>query len=140
MQDSALVGSFRKKPRCWTCNKIGHVQRFCPKRKTNTEHGAKVPEDEVKSDNVSKGEGAFPTSVKVPTGKWLVDSGASSHMTPTKEYFSEYHPFLTPKKVGLGDGRVVRAVGAGHIRMNMTFKMSSSKKPVMYDVLQWNLL
>ena len=35
----------------------------------------------------------------------MVDSGASGHMTPTKEYFSEYHPFLTPEKVGSGDGR-----------------------------------
>ena len=34
LQDSALVGSFRRKPQCWTCNKIGHVQRFCPKQKT----------------------------------------------------------------------------------------------------------
>ena len=47
-----------------TCNDFA-----LSKRLTYTEHGAKVTEEEVKSDNVSEDEGAFPTSVKVPTGK-----------------------------------------------------------------------
>ena len=49
------------------------------------------------------------------TCKWLVDSGASSHMAPKKGYFTEYHSFSTPEKVAPGDGRVVEAVGVGTI-------------------------
>jgi len=42
---------------------------------------------------------------------------------------------LTPEKAGLGDGRVVEAVGVGTVQLNMLFKVSDSKRAVMYDVL-----
>ena len=52
-------------------------------------------------------------SGEVPEDEWLVDSGASSDMTPKREYFTKYRSFSAPEKVALGDGRVVEAVGAG---------------------------
>ena len=134
LHDSALVGAQKRRvPKCWTCDEFGHIQRFCPKRKEKAQHRAKVTEDEVESD--SDGEGAFPVSDEVPDDKWLVDSGASSHMTPKGGYFTNYRSFSTPEKVGLGDGRVVEAVGVGTVRLNMLFKVSDSKRAVMYDVL-----
>ena len=83
----------------------------------STEHRAKITEDASNED-----EGAFPVSDEVPENKWLIDSGASSHMTPKREYFSTYRAFSTPEKVGLGDGRTVEAVGVGTVRVNMLFK------------------
>jgi len=74
-------------------------------------------------------------SDEVPDDKWLVDSGASSHMTPKGGYFTNYRSFSTPEKVGLGDGRVVEAVGVVTVRLNMLFKVSDNKRAVMYDVL-----
>lgn len=62
----------------------------------------------------------------------VLDSGASSHMTPYKEYFSHFKTFSTPEKVHLGDGRTV---GVGNIRLKMVFKVSCSKPATMYDVL-----
>lgn len=134
VHDSALVGAQKRKlPKCWTCDEVGHIQRFCPKRKEKSQHRAKVTEDEFESD--SDGEGAFSVSDEVPEDKWLMDSGASSHMTPKRGYFTKYRSFSTPEKVSLGDGRVVEAVGVGTIRLNMLFKVSNSKRAVMYDVL-----
>ena len=66
---------------------------------------------------------------------WLVDSGASSHMTWNKELLAEYQEFETPEKVGLGDGHTVDALGIGNIHLRMLFKVSQSKKSVMYKVL-----
>ena len=68
-------------------------------------------------------------------GKWLVDSGASSHMTSQKKLLIDYREFDTPQVVGLGDGRVVEAVGAGNIQLNMLFKVSNPKRAVMYNGL-----
>ena len=48
--DSALVGAqhqmrdrSRKPPTCWNCNEFGHVQRFCPKLKS--QHDVKAAEE-----------------------------------------------------------------------------------------------
>ena len=41
---------------------------------------------------------------------WVVDSGASRHMTKSKEFFFDYAEFKEPELVSLGDGRTVEAV------------------------------
>ena len=58
------------------------------KTKRQIQHQAKVIEDKIESD--CDGEGAFPVSGEIPKDKWLVDSSASSHMTPKREYFTWY--------------------------------------------------
>ena len=131
--DSALVGARKwKPPKCWNYDEVGHIQRFCPKRK-KSQHRAKVMEEEVLSED--EGEEAFPVSDEMDGDKWLVDSGASSHMTYRGDYFTQYQPFSVPKRVSLGDGRVVEAVGVGTIRLNMFFKVSNAKRATMYNVL-----
>ena len=133
-----------KPPKCWDCEEVGQIQCFRSKRKL--QHQAKVIEDEVKSESDgevksrpehSDGEGALPAlrSAEVPNDRWLVDSGASSHMTPKREYFSEYQVFSTPEKVALGDSRVVERVEVGTLRLTMLLKVSNSKNTVMHDVL-----
>ena len=89
LHDLALVGAQKRNPpKCWTCNEVGHIQRFCPKRKEKPQYRAKVTEDKVESD--TDGEGAFPVYDGASENKWLIDSGASSHMTPKREYFIKY--------------------------------------------------
>ena len=67
--------------------------------------------------------------------KWLVDSGASSHMTREKEILSDYRQFEKPEKVGLGDGRTVDAVGVRNVHVEMVFGISKPKKYVICQVL-----
>ena len=53
---------------------------------------------------------AFEVTVgSVQREQWLTDSGASSHMTPTRELLTDYCQFEHPQLVGLGDGRPVEA-------------------------------
>ena len=47
-------------------------------------------------------------------GGWIVDSGASSHMTQTRQFLVDYEGFDKPQKVYLGDGRTVEAFGRGN--------------------------
>jgi len=80
--------------------------------------------------------GASVGSVTSPQqGQWLVDSEASSHMTPDKELLIDYHQFEKPELVGLGDGRTVEAVGIGTVYVNMIFKVSDPKRAVLSNVL-----
>ena len=50
---------------------------------------------------------------------WLIDSGASSHMTKEKHVLTNFQEFEEPENVALGDGRVVKALGSGRVHMNM---------------------
>ena len=68
-------------------------------------------------------------------GKWLVDSGALSHMTREKGLLSENKDFKIPVKVGLGDGQTVDTIGIGNLHVKMTFKVSEHKKSVIHRVL-----
>lgn len=83
----------------------------------------------------SKGEGVLATPNDTTANAWLLDSGASNHMTPNIAYFTIYCKFDTPERVCFGDGRVVEAVGVGIIRLKMLFKASRPKHATMYDVL-----
>ena len=73
----------------------------------------------------------------------MVDSGASSHMTNLKSSCSTTVCLLHQKSIGIGDGRVVDAVGTGNIRLNMLFKISDSKRAIQcttfYTVKSWHV-
>ncbi len=49
----------------------------------------------------------------VQQNEWLIDSGASKHMTCHEEILQNYQQFPRPQSVKLGDGRVVDALGFG---------------------------
>ena len=66
---------------------------------------------------------------------WLIDSGASSHMTKEKHVLTNFQEFEEPENVALGDGRVVKALGPGRVHMNMLIPGIEAKKAVLYDVL-----
>ena len=93
------------------------------------------------SDNTDdSSESAFVTKEANPTESpqqegWIVDSGASKHMTCDKEILQDYQQFSKAQSVKLGDGRVVEALGLGSVKMRMTFKLSNVKTVTMYDVL-----
>ncbi len=131
-QNTALLSQRRKGPPiCWHCNEVGHVQKYCYKKKNKSSHGAAVVEEDF---DEAYGEGAFATPVSSDEC-WLVDSGASSHMTSNKRYFASFKEFDKPEDVHLGDGRVVQALGVGSIHMKMMFKVSRPKPATMHDVL-----
>jgi hypothetical protein len=146
--DSALVGTYRKgKPSgsrkslgCFECGELDHYRRNCPKLKKGSAgsmHRAKTAEEDHSGSESDDSE-VFPAStdsVDHQMDRWLVDSGASSHMTREKKLLTEYREFETPQKVGLGDGSTVEAVGVGSIRLDMLFRVSESKQAVLYDVL-----
>ena len=124
--------------KCYKCGKEGHIKRDCPKWKQipkGKTHKAKMAcEDEETSDS------AFVANVADPADKrqqreWLIDSGASKHMTCDKDILHDYEQFSEAQSVKLGDGRVVDALGKGTVKMKTTFKMSDAKNIKMYDVL-----
>ena len=66
---------------------------------------------------------------------WLIDSGASSHVTNIQEILSQFKALNVPENVVLGDGRTVKAQGSGIVYMQMMFDKTSARKAVLYNVL-----
>ena len=124
---------------------MGHIRRYCTKK--FKWHKAKIVDSDERRPKNSDFEGedgyatAFMASVESveSTNKnrcpWIIDSGASSHMTSEKHVLVNFQDFAEPENVALGDGRVVKALGSGSARMNMLFQATESKKAVLYDVL-----
>ena len=116
---------------------MGHIRRSCHhfKRRVGQSysHKAKFVEDSSDTD------GAFAASVgslqKSFSARWLVDSGASSHMTRRKDLLMNYVEFAKPEKVALGDGKTVEAMGKGNVPLQMLFEENDSQHAVLYDVL-----
>jgi hypothetical protein len=44
---------------------------------------------------------------------WIIDSGASQHMTSSRDLLMNYQEFWEPEPVVFGDGRSVHALGTG---------------------------
>ncbi len=49
-----------------------------------------------------------------PSADWCADTGASSHMTPHKEWFATYTPHVIPVRVA--DGNIIFSAGVGVVQ------------------------
>jgi hypothetical protein len=114
---------------CHYCQERGHFARDCPKRKAkmNTEQrntqrkgkeSARCAEKE-KKDGVADHDGdeALHTSDVENKSGWIVDSGATQHMTFERDHLTDYVEFKQPCKVNLGDNRTILAYGKGNYNL-----------------------
>ena len=118
--------------KCHYCGKMGHIRPNCQKKKKD-----EAEEKKKTQGNASgSGSGAKPavnSHVLVPTSasitevddivgvalytasrvRWMMDSGASHHMTPHRSDFATYTPCMG--KVKLGDLSLIDHVGIGSV-------------------------
>ena len=49
---------------------------------------------------------------------WILDSGATHHMTPLPTHFSTYSPCPSNKKISIADGTLITVAGRGNVQLN----------------------
>jgi hypothetical protein len=65
---------------------------------------------------------------------FLLDSGASSHMSPNRDWFHSLHPIDT-REISLGDNSKVNAEAAGVIILKLPYNQGATLRLITSDVL-----
>ena len=155
--EKAMTTKHKKGPKCHHCGKYGHIRRNCRKfaaeaKSDSSEKGdtkgvkqhakaAKVREDDSSSsDNDSDSEIGLVTRHALTTSAgrqdtWIVDSGATCHMSNDRRLFVELRDLEKPLKVTLGDGHDLNAVGRGVVVLQTKLPSGRRKKCKLHDVL-----
>ena len=104
---------------CHYCQEKGHFSRDCPKKNLkndgsnykNKKFANNVIEHE-KQENVHEviNQEALFTFNNNGNSGWVIDSGATQHMTYEKNRLVNYVQFKTPSKVNIGDDRTILAL------------------------------
>jgi hypothetical protein len=129
---------------CYHCDKMGHISKKCPCRreeykrrnnKINHSHVAKYdePPNKLTKEDIEYYVSFSSLSGSVAPGEdtWLIDSGASKHMTGQKEILSSLIAKDLPQKVSLGDDYQYPIKGM----RESTYKLDSGTPMRMKDVL-----
>ena len=129
---------------CFTCGQRGHRRQDCrvkrpPRVNTAdaTPFGGYVAFPANMSASIPDSDGFLAATVKVPPylhdvepGLWLVDSGASHHMTSVLRDFQAYRP-ISPIWV---KGISAYAKGVGSVRVTLRSKDSDAVPITLHDV------
>ncbi|KAJ0391403.1 hypothetical protein P43SY_010543 [Pythium insidiosum] len=90
--------------KCYECKQFGHKKDECPRLK-GKDHGEFVF--------------SATSTAAVPDSTWLLDSGASSHMSGDKNDFVEYRDLVTTIDITVANGQRMVAVGVGSARLRV---------------------
>lgn len=120
---SVLKAGTKKQIICHNCHKVGHKQKDCrslvqgrekePKKNDSKPQGKSSKAKVVRN---SPEEYAFLAKKGDKEGSWIVDSGATSHMAVSKEYFESLDETVKDDIV-LANGMKTKSAGKGICRI-----------------------
>lgn len=131
------------KIQCHVCNKFGHYATRCPrvqeiikqekeKNKDRT-YGTTIKKEDETKESTSMAKALFARTedpMKNREVNFIIDSGATQHMTPHENHFEEFTQ--TEREIAVANDVCIKAKGIGNIPVMFH---SNEKKAIMKDVL-----
>ncbi|XP_045489594.1 uncharacterized protein LOC123690332 [Pieris rapae] len=108
-----------KGPRCFRCNRHGHLAKFCASNSSNQKN---------KSETINTSSSyvaAFPASPGLESGCWYIDSGAAMHMTNKRDWLYDYGPALVTN-IKVADNKILTVKGCGKVNIE-TYKSKNEE-------------
>ena len=120
-RDKSRSKSRSNRPRCFHCKEKGHIRKDCPQRKRGSDKkesngNASAAVVQESSDEEDKGD-VLTVSTSGSANTWVMDTGASYHMTFSKELFTSFKEWNG--NVKLGDDEVLGVKGSGSVQIKM---------------------
>ncbi|KAH9733930.1 hypothetical protein KPL71_017199 [Citrus sinensis] len=129
----------KKNVKCYNCGKKGHIKKEC--RSNQKRREGKEPESSNAQGCVAStsddGEILYSKATTVSEGRkqlsdvWLIDSGATWHMTSQREWFHTHEP-ISGGSVYMGNDHALEIAGIGTIKIKMfdgTIRTIGEKQP-----------
>eukprot|EP00043_Microstomoeca_roanoka_P020223 m.241544 g.241544 ORF g.241544 m.241544 type:complete len:1314 (-) comp17131_c4_seq62:277-4218(-) len=101
--------------RCYFCNKAGHLQKHCRKKiqQHQQQHGRNFT---PKQERIFSATAKKSTTTQEPLDGWLLDSGATVHISSDRNDFTDVQDDDTI--VEIADGTEVKSLGRGTVKLH----------------------
>ena len=135
----------KKNFKCHHCDEVGHIKKYCKKyheelaaKKKEKSHNTRANQSDSDEEYVGllachALASACDPSVK--SNSWIVDSGATCHMTNDYSIFVSYEEIKDPIPVMLGDDTPLEAIGRGDISVRMKLNNDKCRVLTLKNVL-----
>jgi hypothetical protein len=134
----------KKAIKCWYCDKVGHMEKDCRLKKSRTNTGSQVTL--MANENKNSTQITLMTDTEARQTRrhrkatnWILDSGASSHMTGDRSLLMDFKPRTGVIKTANG---LMSITGSGKIMARiLPEKIDVTITEVLYvEGLKYNLL
>jgi hypothetical protein len=117
---------------CWRCGKEGHYKKQC-RSKVEKKKGSEESHSTEEKTSKEEGGDVYLASSRTHADHeaWLVESSASFHMTPHREWFYKYERY-DGGNVFIGDDSKTIIIGQGKVKLRLTYGRIRTLPGVMH--------